>query len=183
MSDTIPEHLRQGYRLAFMGNSDSHRIVPGMGGALTGVWAEELTRESIFEALRARRCFATNGERTVLDVRVNGVPMGAETMVQGEVTLSCRVRAPRRVARVELFRDGVKILSRSAGSREVTADLHDRPAPGQHFYYVQISLRPLPRRPMRGRCGNLQVARGDLAWSSPIWVTVQQILPAGTCEG
>ena len=49
-----------------------------MGGALTGVWAEALTREALFEALWARRCFATNGARVMLDVRVNGMPMGSE---------------------------------------------------------------------------------------------------------
>lgn len=134
VSDTIPQHLREVYRLAFMGNSDSHRIVPGMGGALTGVWAEELTRESIFEALRARRCFATNGERMALVVRVDAIPMGAETMVEGKVAVSCRVRAPRRVLRIDLFRDGDGILSRSGGGKVVTTTLQDRPTPGQHFY-------------------------------------------------
>ena len=172
MADTIPRHLREGYRLAFMGNSDSHRIVPGMGGALTGVWAEALTREAIFEGLRARRCFASNGERVVLDVRVNGAPMGAETRVAGRVAVACRVRAPRPVLRVALFRDGEQVMEQKVGKAEARLTLEDRPEPGAHFYYVEISLDSLPRKPMGGRCGNLQVAQGDYAWSSPIWVTV-----------
>ena len=170
LQDTIPRHLREGYRLAFMGNSDSHRIVPGMGGALTGVWAEDLTREGIFEALRARRCFATNGERVTLDVRVNGAPMGSEVAVEGEVRVDCRIHAPRMVQRVDLFRDGEQVLGRTVGKRRATLKFTDTPEPGRHFYYVQVSLKPIPRKAMGGRCGNLQVAVGDYAWSSPIWV-------------
>ena len=108
----------------------------------------------------------------VLDVRINGVGMGDGTAVEGKVTISCRVRAPRGVARIDLFRDGYKVLTQAASSRLVTVDLADRPTPGVHFYYVEVTLRPTKRKPMGSRCGNLQVAHGDLAWSSPIWVTV-----------
>jgi len=51
--------------------------------------------------------------------------------------------------------------------------LEDHPEPGQHVYYVHIRLEPLPRAPLPAGRGNLQVAHGDEAWSSPIWVDVQ----------
>ena len=170
--DTIPAHLCQGHRFAFMGNSDSHRIVPGSGGALTGVWAEELTREGIFEALRARRCFATNGERIALDVRINGAVMGAEVESGPDVPVECVVEAPRPVTGLSLFRDGVCVLRSKCAGKKVRKTLKDRPGPGRHVYYLEVQLEPLPRKAMGARCGNLQVARGDLAWSSPIWVKV-----------
>ena len=169
-ANTIPDNLKKGFRLAFMGNSDSHRIVPGQGGALTGVWAESLTREGIFEALWARRCFATNGERLDLDVRVNGQFMGSEVENSGEVTLSCRINSPRVIKQVDLFRNGEKISQHTVNRKQALLKLSDLPKAGEHFYYVQITLSPLPRKPMGGRCGNLQVAKGDFAWSSPIWV-------------
>ncbi|MDP6777603.1 MAG: DUF3604 domain-containing protein, partial [Candidatus Latescibacteria bacterium] len=170
ISNTVPEHLRAGYRLAFMGNSDSHRIVPGMGGALTGVWAESLTRDAILEALWAKRCFATNGDRSTVDVRIKGSPMGSEASVQGPVTVDCRLRAQRVIQSIDLFRDGEIVLSRKVGRKAATLSLTDSPPSGEHFYHVQVSLRPPRRAPMKGRCGNLQVACGDFAWSSPIWV-------------
>lgn len=170
MRDTIPEALRQGYRLAFMGNSDSHRIVPGMGGALTGVWAEALTREALFEALWARRCFATNGARVMLDVRVNDMPMGSEVSVTGQVHLICRVQASRMVQEVALFRDGEQVLAQEVGKQQTVLRFEDEPDSGEHFYYVEVRLKPLRRVPMGGHCGNLQVAQGDFAWSSPIWI-------------
>lgn len=170
MADTIPEALRQGIKLAFMGNSDSHRIVPGMGGALTGVWAEELTREAILEALWARRCFATNGSRLVLDVRTNGAPMGSVVQAKGSVKVTCKLQAPRVVERITLFRDGEKVKEQRIGKKKVSMVFEDGPENGEHFYYVEVALRSLRRIPMGGRCGNLQVAQGDFAWSSPIWV-------------
>ncbi len=172
ISKTVPEYLRAGYRLAFLGNSDSHRIVPGMGGALTGVWAEALTREAILEALWAKRCFATNGDRPTVDVRVNGSPMGSEVSVDGPVSIDCRLQAPRVIQSADLFRDGEAVLTRKIGRKQADLSLVDAPSPGKHFYHIQVSLKPPRRSPMKGRSGNLQVARGDYAWSSPIWVEV-----------
>jgi hypothetical protein len=171
-ADTISRALADGYRLAYIGSSDTHRIVPGLGGALTGVWAKALTREGIMEALWARRCYATNGTRIVLDVRVNGAPMGAEISVGGEVAVQCAVRSPRPIRQIELFRDGNRVSGRELGERQVSIVLQDRPAPGQHVYHVHVRLDPLPRAPLPENKGNLQVAHGDHAWSSPIWVRV-----------
>ena len=175
IASTIPQALQQGHRLAFIGSSDTHRIVPGMGGSLMGVWAEELTREAIFEALWARRCFATNGERLFLDVRANGIPMGAAmTCHPGSImTITCAVKAPRTVQAARLFRDGQEIQNQAPAAREAELTFSDQLGPGQHYYYVELQLEPLPRVPMSGRGGNLQVARGDYAWSSPTWVDVE----------
>jgi hypothetical protein len=173
VEDTIPKALRQGHRLAFIGSSDSHRAVPGLGGALTGVWAKELTRESIMEALWARRCYATTGEWIALDVRVHGQPMGSELSSALPVVVRCRVSAPRPILCVDLFRDGERVLGFGVEETEAAFDLVDRPEPGVHFYYLQVQLKQAPRTPIRGRRkGNLQAARGDYAWSSPIWVQV-----------
>ncbi|MDA0748415.1 MAG: DUF3604 domain-containing protein, partial [bacterium] len=173
ISKTIQEGLRNGLRLAFQGDSDSHRIVPGQGGALTGVWAEDLPREAIFEALWARRCFATNGERLLMDVRINGKPMGSEVHTTAPVTLTCNIQAPRQILSVELYRTGERIATKKISKKKASIEFEDRPSKGEHPYYIQVNLKPLPRTPMGARCGNLQVARGDYAWSSPIWAIVE----------
>jgi hypothetical protein len=49
---------------------------------LTAVLAKELTRESILEALRARRCYATTGSRFLLEFTVDGNPMGSDLRVK-----------------------------------------------------------------------------------------------------
>jgi hypothetical protein len=173
-ADTIHRALREGYRLAFVGSSDTHRIVPGLGGALTGVWARELTREAIWEALWARRCYATNGERVVLDVRIEGAPMGSDGIGADAVAVRCQVQARRAIRHVDLLRDGTRVQRQSVRGGRATLVLEDHPEPGAHFYYVRVRLEPPSgaRRygRARGNRGNLQVARGDYAWSSPIWV-------------
>jgi hypothetical protein len=171
MRNTIPAHLKKGYKLAFQGDSDSHRIVPGQGGALTGVWAKDLTRKSILEALRDGRCFATNGNRTVLDFRVNGQPMGSEIVSNEKVSLRIRVDAPRTVETITLFRNGKVFEEIEVGQKKAVCQTTDLPEIGTHFYYIEVKLASLKRTPMGARCGNLQVAEGDFAWSSPIWVT------------
>ena len=45
---------------------------------LAAVWAKELTRRSLFEALQARRTYALTRARIVLRMTVNGAPMGSE---------------------------------------------------------------------------------------------------------
>jgi hypothetical protein len=48
---------------------------------LTAVLATELTRDGILEALRARRCYATTGQRYLMEFTVDGNPMGSEVSV------------------------------------------------------------------------------------------------------
>jgi len=47
------------------------------GVGVTGVYATDLTREAIFEALRERRTYGTTGDRIIVDWRLDGHPMGS----------------------------------------------------------------------------------------------------------
>jgi hypothetical protein len=68
-----------GYRMGIVANSDDHKGRPGVAypgaskfgtyGGLTCVLSSELTRESIFHALKHRRHYATTGERIFLEVK------------------------------------------------------------------------------------------------------------------
>ncbi|QFY44526.1 hypothetical protein F6R98_19405 [Candidatus Methylospira mobilis] len=71
--------LSRGYRMGAAANSDEHQgrcgggvpatAVFGSRGGLTGVLAESFDRESVARALRARRTFATTGERSYAMLR------------------------------------------------------------------------------------------------------------------
>ena len=78
--------LDQGHRLGIIASPD-HR--GGLG--LAGVWARALTREAIFEALRARRTFGTTGARLDLWMTVNGAPQGSEITAGGAVHVEATV--------------------------------------------------------------------------------------------
>jgi hypothetical protein len=86
------EALAQGVIPAFLGCSDTHGGAIGATG-LTGLRAAALTRASVFQAVRQRRTWATNGERIVLDFRLDaagdvpavdltGISTGAVQQVQ-----------------------------------------------------------------------------------------------------
>jgi len=88
--DIADQAIQRGLHFGFIGGSDDHRGMPGDSvpaarerffssrAGLAGVYARELTREALWEALYARRVFATNGCRMALVFRAGGALMGGE---------------------------------------------------------------------------------------------------------
>ncbi|MBW1803714.1 MAG: DUF3604 domain-containing protein [Deltaproteobacteria bacterium] len=76
----LEDALKLGYRIGICANSDGHKGRPGASypgaskfgslGGLTCVLAAKLERESIFDALKARHCYATTGNRSLVKVYV-----------------------------------------------------------------------------------------------------------------
>lgn len=73
------EALKKNYIVGFVANSDDHTGRLGASyptlnhfniyGGLTCIITKELTRKSVFEALKKRHCYATTGSRIFLDVK------------------------------------------------------------------------------------------------------------------
>lgn len=89
----LRDAVQRGYKLGVSANSDEHRgrcgggvpgtAVFGVKGGLTGILADKLDRVSVGRALRARRTFATTGERLVgLVMTGNGELQGDDVQVQ-----------------------------------------------------------------------------------------------------
>ncbi|NIA21471.1 MAG: DUF3604 domain-containing protein [Anaerolineaceae bacterium] len=86
------EAMRRGLCVGFVGQSDDHTCRPGLSGPLqtldpkfvtfdvcggyTGIYADQLTRRSIWRALKDRHCYATTGRRIVLGLRCGQAMMG-----------------------------------------------------------------------------------------------------------
>jgi hypothetical protein len=120
----LEDALRAGYKVGVVSNSDGHKGRPGAShpgastfgayGGLTCVLAESLTREAVFEALRARRCYGVSAaQRIDVELSVNGLPMGAEGRVTGPVRVVGRVAGTGPLERVDVSR-GLELL-RSIG--------------------------------------------------------------------
>lgn len=87
--------LAIGARVGVVANSDGHKGRPGASypgaatfgayGGLTCLTAEELSRDALFDALRARRTVATTGARLDLDVEVevSGVDEAGRSVARG----------------------------------------------------------------------------------------------------
>jgi hypothetical protein len=179
--------LRSGHKLGFVAASDSHRAVPGLGGALTGLYATDLTPEALFDAYRQRRTIATQGFPIFIDFRVGGTFIGGEGEVEGPPEVAVTVRALEEIESLTVLRDGDPI--HTAVPREAACQYRfpDRgAAPGEHFYYLRVKLVGDPsfnldpaenvlHRPFtqEGRYpGNLARARGVFAWTSPLWLRI-----------
>ena len=111
----IEDAMRLGHKVGFCAGSDDHKGRPGASypgrsffgwyGGLTCVYARELTRESLFEALRARRCYATTGQRMILHVAADGHIMGEEYRSSGPRHISIRAMGSSPIERIDLFRN------------------------------------------------------------------------------
>ena len=152
--------LRQGKRFGLVGGSDTHDSMPGNPepepgcpnpAGTTGVWAERLTPEALWEALLARRVFATTGARIVVRFAAAGCPMGSELPVDAPRRFRIEVDAPGELACVELLRDGRVLQSWKPRSPSFSVRFEDclaRPA----FYHVRASQTD-----------------GQRAWATPAW--------------
>lgn len=159
-----------GRRLGVIASSDEHSGQGGRRhGGLTAVWAEELTREGIFDAIRARRCYGTTGERILVEFSVDGEPMGGVIRrPRGSVvTVRLRVWATALLLRVEIlrYRFGVDRDFRpilSVPPRPETMDAEFEVADevtGDALYYARIVQEP--------------VEWPGMAWTSPVWVEAE----------
>lgn len=190
----VPGHqyqdaLRRGYRVGAMGASDTHHLIPGQGG-LTAVLAEKLDRKSVFEAVRHRRIYATTGEKIILEFSINGQPMGSELAGINHLQLNVRVEGTDAIDRIEIVKDlintfaAVRVeqnkengeglyvlydagkpaggeLLRSADTSRLNFEMEDEITDSEiHSYYLRVT----------------QDNTGQ-AWSSPIWVTSQPVMP------
>ena len=166
-ADTVRQHLAKGRMFGFLGCSDTHRRVPGLGGALTAVLAENLSRDAIFEALMARRCYATTGSRIFIDFSIEGCTMGEELAAHRPPHIHAHVVGTAPLLTVDLIRNGEVVQSVPGRGERLTLSLRDHDIPdGRNYYYVRVVQKGNDEQ----YPANLAVARGTRAWSSPIWV-------------
>lgn len=154
---------RLGLRLSTVAASDDHRAHPGLPHwGLTAVYAPELSRDAIFQALHDRRTYGTTGAKIVLDFSVNDAPMGQIEKAQDVATAYIRAIGTDLISRVELMRhreadDWQVIASWHPDAQEFEASYRDEGA-GPALYYVRLRQAA----PVRDRIA--------MAWSSPVWL-------------
>jgi hypothetical protein len=112
--------LRKGYRVGFVAGSDDYKLrlggaYPGVGdrrfvrGGLVAVYAKDLSREGVYEALKSRRCYGTTGERIILKVYADNHFMGSEYVTKGFPEIRVKVFGTCGLESVELYRGLEKI--------------------------------------------------------------------------
>lgn len=110
--------LKRGYRLGASASSDEHQgrcgggnpatSVFGSRGGLTGVLSDGVDRAQVGRALRARRTFATTGERSIALLRLGDQWMG-EVVTAGAGALDYRLLGDHGWESLQLY-DGDRLL-------------------------------------------------------------------------
>jgi len=167
----VREALGRGLRFGLIASSDGHDGQPGNaqrrpreaagrhgGSGWAAVLCDELTRENVFDALYARRCYATSGVPIHLSFEINGSVMGSElpAMSDGRPVLRIICAGANGIDHIRIVKNG-RFAHTHFCHGEWRSELEwadDRYDPGRpSFYYVRV----------------VQVD-GESAWSSPIWI-------------
>lgn len=170
--------LRRGHNMGFVGGSNSHYGMPGgdvyesptdkyidRRSGLTAVYARELSRGDIFDALRNRQCYATTGARIVADYTLNGVAAGNTIEMSRDDPRNIHIEAhgTAPIDHIDIIRCGNVVEELPCDSADVVIDWVDKDEmptilmmqPGGYylfgFYYVRIVQTD-----------------GHIAWLSPV---------------
>jgi hypothetical protein len=158
----VRDVLDRGLRFGFIGSGDSHDGHPGLAhlaspsGGLAAIFSDERTRESVLDALRRRRSYATNGQRIWLRVWLDDLEMGSFVHpVEGrQQELRFTVAGTDRIDRVEVVRTSRVALTLSGNSaREQFGRLSIPRLERGEYLYVRVIQED-----------------GGAAWSSPFYL-------------
>jgi len=140
----------KGYKLGIITSSDHGST--HISYAL--VYTEKPTRQGVLDAIRKRRTYGAT-DNIVLDVRMGTHFMGEEFATPAPLPLRIKIRGTTPVAKVEVVRDRDIVYTATPKTQDVTLTYRDNGSlKGRHYYYVRV-----------------EQSDGQLAWSSPFWVT------------
>ena len=145
----------KGYKLGVQSSSDH----VSTHASFACILAEDFTREGLLDAMRRRHTYAAT-DAIVLDYRISTPDAG--TFLMGDIfstsaqpRLLVKVLGTAPIRQIDVIRNNAYIHKTSPGAKEAGFEYVDNAAlKGESWYYVRV-----------------EQADGQLAWSSPIWVT------------
>jgi hypothetical protein len=142
--------LAKGYRLGFQSSSD--HISTHISYCL--VLAADTTRQAILEGMLKRHSYGAT-DNILLEVRSGEHLMGDSFRTREAPKLQIKVVGTGKLKAVEVLRDSRVVHTFTPGKEELATTWTDpKPARGEHWYYIRV-----------------QQENGELAWSSPMWIT------------
>ncbi|MFP4029476.1 MAG: DUF3604 domain-containing protein [Candidatus Brocadiia bacterium] len=167
---TVQDIFSAGYKFGLIGGSDTHYGNPGSRmkepgpyttlqyqNGLAAVWARDLTRQSLWGALFARRTFTTTGRKTVVFFEVNDGFMGEEIQSDRPRRINLQVWAADRIIKAEILKNNEYLVGdtgknpcQNLSIEHVDETVSDRPV---DFYQARITE-----------------SGGEMSWTTPVWV-------------
>jgi hypothetical protein len=164
LGQTWVDQLHAEKRLGCIASGDDHWAGPGTCG-LTGAWSPALTRDGIYHALTARRCYATTGDRTILYFTVAGAEGGRVIPPVAHPEICIRTAAGSVILKIEIIKNGDPVHIAEPGTLAAELRWTDPvQEPQTGWYYVRMTLEPqaVTEEYMRNR--------PQFVWSSPVWL-------------
>ncbi len=173
---TIEDGLNRGLKFGIIASADSHYGLPGVyGWGLMGAYAEQLSREALWEAFLARRVYAVTGDRIELDFRTEDAFMGSEIRKKGPLRAIAQVRGSDAIDRIELLRNN-RVIAVHTHSGTWAA-----PTAGKRIrckVRVEVGWGPtvqdIPDAPPREWDCSIEVRDGAVLGAEPCWKTAGQ---------
>ncbi len=161
--------LRKGAKMGCISGSDDHQGYPGLimekanhvnlkyrYPGLTGILAKENTLQSIYEALKAKRCYGFMGGRIYIDFRINGHYMGEKFTTEDTRSIWFEITADAPIKRINLVKNLEDYMYFDCYNDSVKYSklIFDyKKEQDTAIYYLRIELTD-----------------GRFAWTSPIWI-------------
>ena len=150
--------LDKGWHVAPTNNQDNHKGRWGdANDARDVILTDDFTEDGIYEALRARRMYATEDKNLELDYTVNGNMMGSIIDVPEKLNFEISFNDPDRtdsIAKVELVVNSGKVAYTWDSAADLTkGSVSVELAPEYTYYFVRVTE-----------------GDGDLAVTAPVWV-------------
>jgi hypothetical protein len=151
--------LAQGHVVGAIGSTDHHSAHPGSyGHGRMAVWSQALSREAVWDAIKARRTYALTGDKIALAFSINDGLMGAILPPAPERHICCQVRGGGAIDYVDVLHNN-RIIHRTSSYEKLLAKQVD-PFAGPLKIYLELGW---------GQKGenvdwqaNLQVVEGEL---------------------
>jgi hypothetical protein len=166
--NTLQWLWQQGVRVGVVASTDDHLGYPGAyGEGLVAAYAGTLTRESILEALKARRTYGVSGDRIELDFRLNGHWMGETIPATFARKIHVKAKGKDVIDRLEVLRNNEVIYRAHPVDRTI------RPASWEKPILCRIEFG-------WGPWGDLNMAR-ICDWKFRVIVSDGKIISATPC--
>jgi len=169
----LQDGLARGYHFGLVAGSESHDGRPSRSlihgrdlieesnvlwpPGIAAVWADDLSRNGVFDALRARRCYGTTGARLVVRFFLGDEPMGSEVTWPDPTEpreLHGEVIGAAPIASSVIVKNNEDVFETSSDTERLSFEYADE-APTQpgDSYYLRVTQ-----------------ADGQMAWASPIFL-------------
>jgi hypothetical protein len=141
--------LARNIKLGFIASSDHGSTHM----SYAAVYTKAVDRQSIFDALTARRTYAAT-DKILLDFSISDHVMGEEIRVSGKPELRVAVEGVLPIIQIDVIKSGKFIYATKPGTVKTQFTFRDDSYHGEDaFYYVRVIQQDK-----------------NMAWASPIWV-------------